>query len=99
MPFNSTQITLSSANPKPLVLASTFTNVTGANGDELPLVIGNTDAAITMYLGGPTVSAATGYPLVAGASLALTCMGTDATGLYAIAASGTPVIAVLVGRQ
>ena len=51
----------------------------------------NTDGSITVYIGAATVSAANGYPLLAGAEVELTIT----TLIQAIAASGTPSIAYI----
>lgn len=55
------------------------------------ILIINMDATITVYIGKPTVTAANGIPLKAGASVVL-----DMTGLVqVISASGTPQVAYL----
>ena len=105
MGFNSQQIALNASTATPLIVTGAgtsgngFVQVGGAIGDELPCIIQNTHASITVYLGGSDVSSSNGFPLVAGASLPITFLGTDAVGLYAIAASATPSVAVLLGRQ
>jgi len=104
MGVKSIQITLNATTATPLIVKSdgsgtTFTNAHGAIGDELPALITNTDATIKIYLGGPGVTALTGTPLAAGAALPINFLGSDGQALEAIAASGAPVVAVLVGRQ
>lgn len=55
------------------------------------IMIKNTDAAITVYIGAATVTAANGVPLKAGESIAV-----DTTALIqVISASGTPVVAYM----
>ena len=105
MGFNSQQITISSSTATPLIVPGTgasgsgFLQYKGAVGDELPFIIQNIDAAITVYLGGTDVSTSNGFPLVAGASLPIQTLHADALYLYALAASGSPKVAVLAGRQ
>jgi len=58
--------------------------------------IQNTDATITVYLGGSTVSSSSyGVQLIAGASVTLDSLGPEDV-IYAIAASGTPKVATLM---
>lgn len=105
MGFNSQQVVVSSATATNLITEGTgasgagFLQTHGAAGDELPGIIQNIDTAITVYLGGADVSTSNGFPLVAGASLPITFLGHDAKWLYALAASGSPKVAVLLGRQ
>lgn len=77
--------------------AGQIPEIEGVAGDPLPVLIQNADAAIVIYLGGPTVTEATGFPLAAGESVPMSLIGGDIP--YAIAASGTPSCSVLVGRQ
>ena len=61
--------------------------------------IRNTDAAITVYLGGSAVTVDTGMPLKAGESISLVLRGSS-DALYGLAASSTVVVALLrVGRN
>lgn len=77
-----------------------FTPTTGTLQDPTPLLIQNADAAINIFIGGPTVTntgATTGLLLAPGQVIPLSLINGDI--LYAIAASGTPDVAVIAGRQ
>ena len=68
--------------------------------DETPVMVQNQDSAINIYIGGATVTASgatTGIKIQAGQSFPLTLLNSDS--LYAIAASGTPNVVVMLGRQ
>lgn len=54
----------------------------------------NTDASVTVFVGGPGVTASTGFPINPGESLVFDARGT-ANALYGVAASGAPVVATL----
>lgn len=54
------------------------------------LLIRNTDAAITVYIGPATVTSGNGFPILAGESLPVTWVGL----WQVIAASGSPVVAI-----
>lgn len=107
MAIDTEQIALNAATPTPLLVqgsgAGQFQNITGNATDALPVVIKNLDAAIVIYIGGSDVSTTNGYPLAAGASFAGGSIAMQLLGQaeipYAIATSGTPNVAVLVGRQ
>ena len=75
-----------------------FYNISGSAGDPLPVMIKNMDASITIYVGGANVTSSNGYPLLAGQSFPLSLVGAGDLP-YAIAASATPKMAVIVGRQ
>lgn len=109
MAFNANQITVSNATPTALLVqggtpqsptAGSFYNITGSANDPLPVIIKNTDASITVFIGGnqQTLTTGNGYPLLAGASLPMTLLNSGDIP-YALAASGSPKVAVLVGRQ
>lgn len=83
--------------PQSLVTGE-FYNISGTIGDPLPVQIKNIDASITIYIGGANVTSSNGYPLLAGQSLAMQLLGSGDLP-YAISASATPTMAVLVGRQ
>lgn len=75
------------------------TPTNGRSDDPIPVVVQNQDAAITIYVGGPTVTntgATTGIKVLAGQSIALRVMNGDS--VYAIPASGTPNVVTLTGR-
>jgi len=99
--LKSFQITTVAATATPLLVqgsgSSQVSTLTGTLQDPLPVLIQNIDAAITVYIGGPTVNAG-GYPLLAGQSLPLALYGPSEIP-YVYPASGTPIVAVLVGRQ
>jgi hypothetical protein len=101
MAFNSAQVVVSSTLATPLIVAGTgpnqFRNPAGVISDPLPLVILNTDAAISVYLGGPNVSATNGLTLGAGQSVTLQIV--DGATPYGLAASGSPRVGILAGRQ
>jgi hypothetical protein len=70
----------------------------GSITDPRIVTVKNVDAAVVIYigvLGGPTVTAANGYPLRAGDSLTI-AYANAIEGLTAIAASLTPSVAVIV---
>ena len=66
--------------------------------DPLPVIITNRDAAVSVYIGGPTVVAVTGgYELKAGEEIgAQLSLGDD---LYAITSAGSVRVDVLKARQ
>jgi hypothetical protein len=100
--FNSAQIATNASTATPLLVQGVstgqFKNIAGTIQDPLPVAIQNIDAAIVIYVGGPTVTAATGYPVDPGGSIPMALYGSSEIP-YAISASGVPLVAVLVGRQ
>lgn len=79
-------------------LLSGFT--TGASiGDQLPIVIRNTQASggTTLYIGGPGVTTGNGFPLYPQESIPAQLLQSDVP--YGIVGGGTITVAVLVGRQ
>lgn len=106
MGVHSVQITTNATTAVPLFVHGagvegdgTFKEVRGNVSDAFPTIIQNTDGTNTVYLGDSGVTAANGFPLIKGASLPITWVGSDAAGLWAIAGGGTPVVAILAGRQ
>jgi hypothetical protein len=106
MGVNSVQITTSAVTAKPLFVQGpgnagdgTFFNVNGSVGDLLPTIIRNIDATNSVYIGDDEVSTTNGFLLKAGESFPVTWLGSDAAYLWCIAAAGTPVVAILAGRQ
>ena len=63
------------------------------NGTYRDVALANTGLA-TVYLGGPTVTTANGFPLGAGAGLSLDALPITSP-VYAIVGSGTVTVAVL----
>ena len=103
MGFNSAQVSVATTGYTPLIVQGTsageFIEVNGANGDELPVIVRNTDATNSIYLGGTNVTTSNGFLIKAGESLPMVTMGSDAAGLCAVASGGTVTVAVLIGRQ
>ena len=93
MAFIGTQVALNSSTPTALY-AFNATNP-GTTGDPVPVVV---SASADIYVGGPAVTALTGYLLTAGSALSCQVFGTSEI-LYAIAGSATPTAYVLLGRQ
>ena len=75
-----------------------FINIDGSTTDPVPVTIKNEDGSITIYIGGSDVSSTKGQSLVAGGSISYNLYGSSEIP-YAIAASATPVVSVLCGRQ
>ena len=98
MAFRSALVTVSSTAATPVLASPRFATLSGTLSDPIPVVILNTDAAITIYIGGSDVAAANGFPLVHGAQLQVS-IEARTSGPYALAASGAPVLAVLATRQ
>lgn len=74
-----------------------FKNTQGNIQDPVPVLIVNTDAAITVWIGGSDVTALLGIPLLPGQSLPMSLYGeSEIPYAYAV---GTPIVAVLAGRQ
>lgn len=79
--------------------SATFPHQIGNMQDSIPAIIKNLDAAITVYIGPVGVTSSTGYPLLPGQSLPFSFITTEMGTVYCVAASGTPTLAILVGRQ
>lgn len=103
MGVNSGQIAMNASTPTAIFVKGTstgqFDNIQGNASNPLPTIIQNMDATNTVYLGGPGVTTANGFPLIAGASLPIEWLGTDATSLFGISSTGTPKIAILAANQ
>lgn len=101
MAFKSQQITLVTSTITPLLVQGSsgtkFTQINGTVQDPLPVLIRNLDAAVTIWIGGPDVSATNGYELLPGESLPMSLYGSSEIP-YAFAV-GTPKLSVLCGRQ
>lgn len=102
MAFKAARVTLNSSTATALLAlgsgAGQFPNIGGTASDPLPIQIQNIDGAITIYIGGPAVTAATGYPLAPGQVFTANLYGSSEIP-YAIGASGGPIAAILAGRQ
>ncbi len=102
MTINTAQIPTNSSTATALIVQGSstgqFLNITGNVTDQIPVLILNTDASITIYIGGSNVTSSNGLPLTAGSSIPLTLINAGDIP-YAISASGTPKMAVLLGRQ
>lgn len=73
-----------------VTVAATATLISQAsttNATSITVLVRNTDASVSMYLGSSTVTTGTGFELLAGASISITLTGVEA--LYAIVASST----------
>lgn len=70
-------------------LSGTAEVVLAARPNRMAAILRNTDASITIYVGDSSVDS-TYFSLPAGASLALT----TTAAVYAVAASGTPTLAI-----
>jgi hypothetical protein len=101
MALASRQVATNAVTAVPLLVqgsgASQFKNIAGSIQDPLPIIIQN-NSAILIYIGGPDVTTSNGFPLAAGQSLPMALYGTSEIP-YAIAASATPSISILAGRQ
>lgn len=76
-------------------LSGTAAQVASANRHASNVTIKNVDASITIYVGAAGVTSATGFALAAGESISFPNFSLRAGGLYAVAASGTPVIHII----
>jgi hypothetical protein len=70
---------------------------TGSIGDPVPAVIFNNDAALKLFIGGPTVSAANGFPIVAQSGIGFRLITSDP--VYGISGGANIDARVLIGRQ
>lgn len=101
MALAAVQLTLSTSEQAAIVQgagAGQFKNVAGVVGDPLPCVISNQDAAIIIFVGGPGVTALTGLAIQPKTNLTLNLYGSSEIP-HLVAASGTPIAGVLLGRQ
>ena len=71
-------------------LSTTAEEILDVRETRIGAVVHNTDTAITVYVGPQTVTSSNGFPLAPGASLSVSVTGA----LWAVAASGTPTIAI-----
>ena len=95
MPVSSVQVSVSTTAVA--LVAAPFTNLDGTIQDPTPVILENTHATATVYIGGPGVTSSNGYPLTAGSSLPMQLINSDIP--YGVTASGTVVVAVLALRQ
>ena len=79
---------------KPTIAATATLVNAGAGVATIPrqIIVSVPTGGSTVYFGGPTVTSAAGFPVVAGGSLAVELVNEP---LYAITASGTQAINVL----
>ena len=75
--------------------AELLVSASGVDGNIPRTVVLTGGSAADIYIGGPAVSAANGYPV---AQTTLTLLLGPGDDLYAVAGSGTPTINVLVTR-
>jgi len=73
-----------------------YTSTSGHSDSPQGVVILNSDASITVYIGGEDVDTTDGFPIAAGASVSLDLIVGEA--IWAVAASGTPNINMLFNR-
>lgn len=101
MPFLSAQVTPAADTPTILMVKGTgddqFNNIGGTIQDPTPVRIKNLDDAILVYIGGPDVTVDDGYPLGPAEFIDLRLLSGDV--VYALAASGTPLVGIFAGRQ
>lgn len=101
MALKGIQITLVTSTATPLLVKGAGTtqvvNSIGNIGDPIPIIIQNLDAALNMWIGGPNVDATHGILLGPGQSLPMNLYGESE--IPYVFAVGTPIVAVLVGRQ
>jgi len=71
-----------------------YTAQSGSNGAMQGFLVTNMDASIDVFIGGPTVTIATGTVVNAGGALGLDLLAGEL--VYAIPASGTPEVRILV---
>lgn len=99
--------TITSGTAKQLVVlgaggaaSGTFKNVTGNQSDPLVGTIQNIDPANTVVIGGPDVATTGGIHLLPNQALPFSWVGTEATTLFAAAASTTVTgVAVMLDGQ
>jgi hypothetical protein len=108
MALSARQITLVASTITPLLVfgtgtGTTFKSISGSVQDPLPVRLRNQDASVTIWIGGPDVSASLGTSLKAGETMTMNLYGGSSPSVtseipYAFS-TGTPVIEVLLGRQ
>ena len=91
MPFTQPNQTVTSGAAVQLVNPSG-----GSVGDPVPVVIVNNDAAITLFIGGPAVTAGNGLPIYAKSGIGFRLIAGDI--IFGIAASGSIDVRILIGR-
>lgn len=98
MTIKAVQFALAQNTATNLVPSSSFPNLIGSIQDPTPLVLKNEDAAVTIWIGGPDVSATKGQSLVAGQSIPMALYANDIPWGFTSSAAN-PVISVMVGLQ
>lgn len=101
MAFKSVHLTLVSTTATAAIVqgsgSTQFKTTSGTLQDPLPVCITNTDKSVTVYLGGPDVTDSNGTPIPPGGQFPCNLYGTgEIPYLYS---TGTPIVAILCGRQ
>lgn len=68
-----------------------------SNGDPMPAVVFNNDTVNTIFIGGPAVTAATGFPILKQTGISFRLISGEA--VWAITAGPTVDTRVLTGRS
>jgi hypothetical protein len=98
MAFKARQFALAQNTATNLLPSSTWTNLTFALQDSLPVSIKNEDASAVVWIGGPDVSNTQGQSLNAGQQIAIAVFSNDVPWAYTTSAL-SPIVSVLVLRQ
>lgn len=73
--------------------ATALVDTTGTTSDPQPVLVYNSDASVVVYLGGSDVTAATGIPLAALATMSFALGSGD--DLYGITSASTAAVRIL----
>jgi hypothetical protein len=91
MAFSSASVSVTNA-------ATSLVNpTTGSKGDPVPVIVFNNDPTVTVFLGGATVTAAQGTPLLAQTGVTVQLIAGEQ--IFAITAAATVDVRVMRGRQ
>ena len=91
MGFNATSI---SVGASPTLLCNP---TTGSVGDPVPVVVFNNDTTLKLFIGGPTVAAGSGFPIVPQSGIGFRLLTSDP--IYAISGGANIDARVLIGRS
>ena len=69
----------------------------GSVGDPVPVVIANNDPTVTLFIGGSTVTAATGFPVYPRSGIGFRLIAGDA--IFGITTGASIDVRVLIGRS